>query len=1170
MALIEADGTVVLSPTDLTVSADCEFGWLRHIDVQLGRVDPIPDDDQFLERIARLGDAHEERELQRLRHDRQVLVIDRPQPYTVAGLAAAARRTCEALRDNTEVVAQAALFDGRFGGFADFLILGDDGRYQVWDAKLARHAKVTALLQIAAYADQLDQLRVPRSPVGYLLLGDRTLHTQALDDVAPVYRHRRDQLADMLAAHLAQPAPVAWGDDRYRICGACAHCAAAVEATDDVLQVAGLTRLQRNRLRAGGIRTVEQLAGSTDTVPDLAERTWRTLRAQAQLQARGRRQGFTGIAFDIFDPTAMNRLPDPDAGDIFFDFEGDPLWTDEDGASEGLEYLFGVVDLDEPGGRFQPFWAHDRTAERQALVDFLDYVTRRRERHPGLHIYHYAAYEPSALKRLTARHATGEDQLDDLLRAGAFVDLYSTVRQSMRVSAPSYSIKKLEPLYMGDDLRDEAGVTTAADSILQYHEFLAARADGDTQAAAKLLDRIADYNRYDCVSTWRLRDWLLAHRPGPAVTDNSADADGSGAASDERGEPRLTSLQQVADRLLAGIPEDRARRDAEQQGVALLAAALGFYRREAKPMWWAYFDHGVSPVDEWLEPRGALVAEHVEVVDDWHKPGKAHTFARTVRLIGRLDPGTSLAPGVSVCGVYEDVPAGWELDAGACRAIGNRAIVSAVCADDLGRDVVDVVEKTKKGQQPHAQLPMAVFEHTYIPADVLEDAIGTLADQVFAAQPPRLPDDAACDLLARRPPRLGSGAFDAGAAGDEVTPALLAETVERLDDSYLAVQGPPGTGKTHVGCRAVVELVRAGWKVGVVAQSHATVEHFLDTLVAAGLDAERVGKKPKGSPPPGPRWTPLRDGAATAAFLDCDGGRVLGGTAWTFAATSVRGLDLLVIDEAGQFSLANTIAVSRAARRLLLLGDPQQLPQVHQGAHPEPVQTSALGWLLDGRDTIPPHLGYFLARSWRMHSALTRPVSDLAYDGRLWAQISVTDTRQLTGIEPGLHPVPVPHTANRVASPEEARSVVELVRHVAAQSWRPDAASPARPARPDDVIVVAPYNAQVALLRRALDAAGFTGTPVGTVDRFQGQEAAVAIVSLAASSAADIPRGLEFLLDRHRLNVAISRGQWAAYLVHSPALADTVPGTVDALTRLGAFLRLTHDSRHCPDRRDRP
>jgi uncharacterized protein len=295
---------------------------------------------------------------------------------------------------------------------------------------------------------------------------------------------------------------------------------------------------------------------------------------------------------------------------------------------------------------------------------------------------------------------------------------------------------------------------------------------------------------------------------------------------------------------------------------------------------------------------------------------------------------------------------------------------------------------------------------------------------------------------------------------------------------------------------------------------------------------------------------------------------VLGGTAWDFsnpARVPRHSLDLLVIDEAGQFSLASTIAASMGARNLLLLGDPQQLPQVSQGTHPEPIDQSALGWVSAGHDVLPAELGYFLAESRRMHPAVTAPVSRLSYEGQLHAH-PVASSRSLDGVEPGLHTVPVEHVGNSIESPEEASVVVALVRSVLGTRWTdPTEGRFGKPITEADLIVVTPYNAQLTMVREALVAAGFGAVRVGTVDKFQGQEAAIALVSLAASSADDVPRGMSFLIMKNRLNVAISRAKWAAYLVYSPALTEYLPVTPAGVAELSAFITLVEsgsEARH--------
>ncbi|OZD46347.1 DNA helicase [Rhodococcus sp. 06-1477-1B] len=1175
MRYIEQDGRIVWSASDLKAAAECEFAWLRAIDAKIGRIAPVDDpEDATLERAARLGTAHELRVLDddRARFGAAVREIPAARSSDAEALAEAVRLTDEALADpSVEVVYQAAFATDEFVGFADFLVRepeaapGATRRWIVQDTKLARRARVTALMQLAAYVDQLDRLGVPRADEVQLLLGDGTTSTHDVDDLLPVFGLRRERLRALIADRrvdegIAGPV-IAWGDPRGDLgviaCGRCATCELEVVAHRDLLLVAGMRPVQRDRLRAGGIVTIDQLAAAPSAPAAMSADTFASLRTQARLQLESP-AGVPGAdapahavpTFEVVAPKSLGVLPRPDHGDLFFDFEGDPLYTEGDGAHWGLDYLFGWVDTREAYGAL---WAHSFDEERAALERFLDMVALRRQQFPGMHIYHYAPYEPTHLLTMAARYGVREADVDRLLRDGIFVDLYPVVRRALRVGSRSYSIKKLEPLYMGDEVRT-SDVQRGDDSIVKYVEARALAADGDTVAAQRVLDDLADYNRYDCVSTRRLRDWLVDRaRESGAVPARGAEPDEQAYEPS----PRATALQRWA--------ADASEPDAT--ALRLAAAAIDYYPREEKTYWATHFLRLREPLSVWEETRDVVVvdAARSRVVADWHFPESGRgSERRLVELRGEVAPGTRLSPDAEPFAVY-DLPVSFPLDTRPRWIHGARRVTVREVLDDGA-----VVEEIAADGVTWDDLPLALTPPAPPRAGNQQKAIDAWADAVLAAAP-GIPEGAAADILRRVPPRTLSGSLapvtsiDGSTGDDEV--AAIARSVADLDHSYLAVQGPPGTGKTYVGSHVIARLVaERGYRIGVVAQSHATVEHMLDQVIAAGVPASRVGKAPKDPNAPHAFTVLPKNGVAAFTAENAATGFVVGGTAWDFSheARIPRGsLDLLVIDEAGQFSLASTIAVSLAARRLLLLGDPQQLPQVSQGTHPEPVDTSALGWIIDGAEVVPDEFGYFLARTRRMHPAVAGPVSRLSYEGRLAAHPS-TALRRLEGIEPGVHVVPVRHSGNSTFSTEEAAEVARLVSDLVGRDWTGaeggagDSATVhgVRPLRADDIIVITPYNAQQVAVEEALAAAGFADVPVGTVDRFQGKEAVVAILTLAASSGREAPRGLEFLLLRNRINVAISRAMQAAYVVYSPALLDDLPRTPEGVARLSGFARL--------------
>ncbi|WP_421076848.1 TM0106 family RecB-like putative nuclease [Microbacterium sp. IO18] len=1142
---------VIWSASDLKAAAECEFAWCRAIDAKLGRVPAVEEpEDATLKRAAELGDVHEQNVLARYIDDlgdENVHRIEKVSSVDAQALAAAIDETVRALRSEALVVFQAAFATEEFVGFADFLRKDDEGRWRVQDSKLARKARVTALMQLAAYADQLDRLGIPRSDEVDLILGDGTLSTHAVDDLLPLFQVRRARLraliADRRVADGATGTPLAWGDDRGDLqivaCGRCATCEEQVLAHRDLLMVARMRPVQRARLRAAGVETIDALAAAIHAPAGMNTDTFENLRAQARLQLRADADGEP--TYDVHYAQAIHTLPLPSHGDIFFDFEGDPLYTEPaaDGEAQwGIDYLFGWVDNAD---QYSALWAHTFADEKRALESFLDFVTLRRAAHPGMHIYHYAPYETSHLVAMAARHGVREGEVDRLLREGVFVDLYPLVLRTVRVGSRSYSIKKLEPLYMGEDVRT-SDVQKGDDSIVQYVAARELAAAGNQREAEVVLADLADYNRYDCVSTRRLRNWLIDIARQKGVTPAPPDA-----ADEVIYEPSPRSVALLAD----------AEQAVEAGGDGLVhriaAAAIDYFPREAKSFWVSHFQRLREPVTMWDGTRDVVRVDRPSssVRRDWSIGEGRRVMSRDIEIRGEVSPGTTLGAGSQPFALYE-VPAPFDTE------VPSRAVhvPHTVTVAEVLDDGYLVTESAVRGQT-WDELPLALTPAAPPRVVSLQGAIDEWADAVHVAAP-GYPHDAATDILRRIPPRTTSG--DAlPPADDDVIDAIVRGVLD-LDHSYLAVQGPPGTGKTYTGSRVIARLVNEhGFKVGVVAQSHAIIETLLARIVSDGVSPSQVAKAPK-DPDAEPPYTAIPKNGMAAFLAEHIGeGAVVGGTAWDFSNTQRvdrEGLDLLVIDEAGQFSLASTIAVAAGAKRLLLLGDPQQLPQVSQGAHPEPVDTSALGWVMDGDPVVRPEYGYFLARSWRMHPAVAAPVSKLAYAGQL-ASAPGTELRSLDGVEPGLHVVPLRHRGNATASPEEAAEVVRLVDDLIGRTFTDnDPNASARPLTQSDIIVVTPYNAQRQLVLDALADAGFPDVPVGTVDNFQGKEAVVSITSLAASSGRDAPRGPEFLLLQNRLNVAISRAQVVAYLIHSPALLDDLPYTPEGVARLSAFARL--------------
>ena len=1096
------DGRLVLSPSDLNDYVECPHLTTLALEVARGtRKRPFVLNEHG-DLLRRKGEEHEAAYLAELRRQgRQVTDVIGADRWDFEG---SARATIEAMRAGAEVIYQATFVRGDWRGRADFLerveqptALGGWG-YEALDAKLARAEKPTYVLQLCFYTEAIAAIQQAPVSAMHVLLGVGQRRTLRPADFDAYYRRVR---AGFLAA-IDRAAPT----EPYRVehCGLCEFrtvCDERWRQEDHLLLVAGIRGDHVTRLRSAGLGTLAKLAQAPDTKVDhVAPHTLEALCDQAALQLHRRTTGdLTWRALPIEPERGFERLPPPSAGDVLFDIEGDPFWE----PARGLHFLFGLLTWDDGAWRYRAIWAHDRAGERAALEALVDFFHERLARHPDLHVYHYGAYEPTALKQLMGVYATREDAVDALLRREVFVDLHGVVRQGLRAGVSGYSLKEVEAL---PAFCRQADVTSGTRAVLAYEQWM------ETRAAGRL-DEIAAYNEEDCRATLALRDWLLEHRPDDARWATPPDAR---PVDDDR---QKTDAQREALR--------QALLDGAEPGSPrwLAAELLEYHRREARPAWWWFFERCQMSADELVEDGEAIGRLRVE--------GPPRGVNRSLEYRFRFEAQQhKLGEGDTPCDPVTGKGAGTiaELDENAGVLVLRRGPGLA-----------------------STSLPEALIPPGPIQTPEQRGALARLGAAVLA-------DDgryrALCDILARARPRL---------VGELDTPLQtmdLAEQRQRaaaLDDSYLFIQGPPGTGKTWTGARIVVDLIRRGRRVGVAATSHKAIHNLLDEIVRA------AGKE-------GVRFRGLKKSSASNPETEYDGGdsisniadarefvaassrvQLVAGTAWLFARQDLDGtLDTLVIDEAGQVALADALAMGTAARNVILLGDPLQLAQVSQGMHPEGAGASVLEHLLGEHPTVPADMGIFLDRTRRMHPDVCRFVSEIVYDGRLDGLPALAC--QATSFGTGLRYLPVDHVGNVAAAPEEAERIARDIRAMRGGSWT-NRDGVTQPLGDSDFMVVAPYNDQVRMLRRALEAAGLGGVPVGTVDKFQGREAPVVFYSMATSSAEDVPRSLEFLFSRNRLNVAVSRAMCLACIVASPRLLESRARTIEQMRLINALCR---------------
>ncbi len=1157
------NGQYLYSPSDLIAFMESPFGSamdrrLLHDSSLKEKIDPR---DQLLEFLTNKGHAHEENYVLKLKDQgRKVVEISGDD-------ATKAQATIAAMESGQDIITQGYLTDGEFAGLADFIVrvpgtsrLGV-WHYEAWDSKLSRSLKPYFIVQLCCYSQLLEgiQGRLPDEIV--VVTGDSEQHRLRLLDYYAYYKSLRAAFVEAHGAPLDElPDPAL--SSEY---GRWENLAKSIlEERDHLSRVANIRRNQIAKLEAAGIQTMAQLA-ATDLarIARMDDGIFARLREQAQLQVRSIGQerpayrvlnrlngSRSELAADnsaesiqlndgdsaqqkgqarlqlgsvrpdrsanrVLDPPVnrplgLEALPPKSRGDIFFDIEGLPT------VEGGLEYLWGATFYEVSGERaYRDFWGHDSTTERDAFRDFVDWALDRWMKFPDMHIYHYGAYEISALRKLMGRHGLREREIDTLLRKNVFVDLFAIVRHGLRLGEPRYSIKNVERLYRPVRTTD---VASGSESIVVY-EAWRENPDGDDWQSSEVLRSIRDYNIDDCDSTEELVNWLrsqqlargIAYRPfsNGDTTDTTVSPD-----------PNADLKQRLINAINA------AEDEAFVPVLQLFYDCIDFHHRESKPTWWRYFERLVMTGDELYDDPDCLVGvTRIERVP-FHEPN-----AQSPPFEYQFDIDQTFRGRPKRFHVLEH--------AGLKITTHNYDPQNGLLQFRPAKDLPEI---------------MTLIPDEYVhPASIPDAMISVIKSVLDAPDEPK----AITDLLKRESPRfLSSQPQHLPVESNDVL-AGTKVAARALDDSYLCIQGPPGAGKSYTAKYVIHDLLAAGKTIGIASNSHKAINHLLSAVASESSDrtAETTFIKVQSNAD-----DPIFKGVGvqhinTASSLTIPRGACIGGTAWTFAHNNCCDqFDYLFIDEAGQVSLANLIAMSRSAKNLILMGDQMQLAQPIQGDHPGDSGLSVLDYLLQEQPVIDPLKGVFLPKTYRMHPELCRVVSEQVYEGKLRSAASCRD-HILTDIHGGITKpagvqfVAVEHVNNQQSSSEEVEAISLLLDDLLQTKF---GQSNPRKLSLDGVLIVAPYNAQVNLLRQKLP----VGARVGSVDLFQGQEAPVVIVSMCASSAADVPRGLDFLFSQNRLNVAISRAQALALVVANPALANTAVKRLDQMKLVNFFCRL--------------
>lgn len=1109
---------VVYSATDLVRAARCEFALLRALDAALGTVDPLPGDDSECVPAEHAGDVHDITAFDRLLGDiRQqyastLIEIFRPgaPPDSLAALSTAHTETLAAVGTSAPAVRNPLIFDGEVFATTDLLTRTADG-IRLHGVETAGDGPVAVALRLTVAAVLLEQQSVRVDP--QLSVHSHTgLDLVALSDTRPVYQARRQRMTAITAEHSSELLPVQWGDPRFRACHRCPVCRAARTQARDLLLVAGMDLPTRAALRAAGVTTIDRLTTRTVAAPEIPSRLLTRLRTQAVVQLRQEHSGRG--EYVTAEPSALDMLPAAAPGDLALHVEevASGRLRIEVAARDRIR-LIREIPIESPHGTLSPARRREvRAAGRRAFTDILAALTEPLLADPELHIYHYTAAARTFLFHTGARLGFGEETVDVLLRSGTLVDLYPIFRGAFVAGSQSYALPAVAAVL--DGTSEKSGARTVLRLADRLHEHAGERPAGSPAEPVQTLDRLL--------------------RETPSAQPSSTEA----------------ALAEFAARRPDADPQDPAQ---PHRVAALTAALLGYPRREQQTAWWAHIDRLTHPPADWAVEPGVMVADSAAVDTKWHI-GPGDTVRRFLRLTGRL-VGPGLAPGTTVCVIYEAAGRAPR----AVRGCGTATVLG--CAVDTdSADIVRLEETLAAGTEPHDKLPVALAPALPEPPAAASDAMEDIGRQLLISLP-AVPATPLFDLLTRRPPRLTATAVEAGGpqlppAGDDPRAAITA-ALRDLDRSYLAVQAPTGTGRTAILADVLATLVTEdNWRIGVVAPTAAPVENLLDAVVRAGVLPELVAKSD--SVAVAPEWLILEADRYPRFLANAIRGCVVGGTPADF--TDPRriprdALDLLVIADANAFPLATAAAVSVSARNLLLTGDPAARYDPDPGPHPEPVHTPTLTWPSSGHVTLPDTHGYFLGRTRRLHPRLSEALSPLYFDGRLGAYPPPAEPFA-DAVETGIATVMVDHHSNSTASDAEAREVLHQIRDMLGQRW--DDGTGPRFLQPHDIVVVSPYRAQVGRIRNLLAGARFEEVLVGTPDLLRGREAAVVLLSLAASSPEDSPVPVGALLSPALVHDAVGRARRRAVVIRSPLLTEFLPETLGELANISRFVRLSN------------
>ncbi len=1033
------------------------------------------------------------------------------------------KETNDALTKGYELIYGGWLESGNFRGELDFLEINNnvksnlgDWSYEIIDTKNSAKVKGDHIYQLSLYSFLLEAAQGIFPKNFYVLLKDTSKVPIMLNDVYESFLKQKNYFEIFMENELNR-----------KILEKISHCSLRDiqefcenewKEKKHLNQVLGSNKNNIKKLNNAGVTNFNELAklDKKKKIEGLREETKIKLIKQAKLQIEGDEKGYP--IFEIKEENLIlkkgfNLLPKPSECDLFFDLEGvqDYVFPGK------LEYLFGVY-YEENGEKiFKPFWAHNKKEEKQSLINFFAFTKAHFKKYPKAKIYHYASYEITALERLTSLHKVHGVDYDHYLNLGRFVDLFRVVKQAISISEKSYSIKEIEKYYDFKRTGDIKKGDISEEFYIQWIE----------NKNQKLLDEIEEYNKQDCISTFKLRNWLLKIKPADTKW-----------FVPEKDQMELRSFEQ---NLLDYQKRFNASKLSDNPTVKLLSDVIGFYNREQKPQWRQFFD------------RKDLSDE--ELIDDRECIGN-------MKLVSQFQDKRSF--------VYKYIfpEQEYKLKKGRGVIIANNNDPDR--ADYAGTiQELDQINRTlvlRKGiSKEQKQLPRTlsigekVMEQSRF--ENLNQNIYNFCENILENKKGY---EALKSFLNRDIPNIKGIKPGEKIITSENFDKEIPDVIARLNSSYLFLQGPPGTGKSFQSANAIVELLKKNKRIAVTANSHKVIHNLLERVEKIAEKQSFLFKGLKMGNPDNEdtfyKGKLIKTDKNERHYIDCLKDRntlLYAGTKYHLSQWYYRSkIDYLFIDEASQLSIADLIALGGVAKNIILVGDQLQLGQPTQGSHPGLSNNSVLDYLLQGKDTVEDNRGIFLSITYRMHPNINSFISENFYENKLLTNPEnknrkIDFPKNFFINNEGIHTILMDHEDCTQTSEQELKKIDEIIKKLIGKKFT-DADNKERPLTIEDFLIVSPYNAQVNFLLARLP----EGTRCGTIDRFQGQEAPVTIISMTSSDLESLPRDKSFFFNRNRLNVAISRAQCLSVILFNPKLLESPPNTYEEFKMMNNFQKL--------------